>query len=249
MKNSLIIANATPSITAPMYIAILNMGPGMHDTIANASQNYFSVRYSYNSIWSIGNTTWPPPMTRLPVLKNPPATVMYIDSEYCSTRNTENVAAYIIRDLYPNNGFVNWGLATYWGSSIGMGCTGCLRSYRTLLIAPDIMSPNATIEVWNANDITILNNHSPSRNLFFSAPLLSLYAASIITAMAAYLKPVISSWNVGLLASLMTSPAINITMADGTLKNRNATSPPRQLYVRLVPMAMTICVEVGPGRV
>lgn len=46
MKISASMAIGNPPINAPIYIAMLNIGPGMHETNANAFQNYSVVKYS-----------------------------------------------------------------------------------------------------------------------------------------------------------------------------------------------------------
>ena len=94
-----------------------------------------------------------------------------------------------------------------------------------------------------------LTIHKNKWNWFLIAPFDNLYAASIITPIDAYLKPLIISYIHGIDKFGTVKPSINITKADGILKYRNATNPPKQLCVRFAPTAITIWVEVGPGKV
>ena len=44
------IAKGTPPIIAPRYIAMLNIGPGIQETKAKASENYYWLTYYSSSI-------------------------------------------------------------------------------------------------------------------------------------------------------------------------------------------------------
>ena len=47
----------------------------------------------------------------------------------------------------------------------------------------------------------------------------------------------------------INSPNKSKAIDAGVLKYKKAINPPRQLCVKFVPIAITICVDVGPGRV
>ena len=60
----------------------------MHETNAKAFQNYSVVKYSASENYIIGNTTCPPPITKLPVLNKLLQTAIGIVCMYDKKKNT-----------------------------------------------------------------------------------------------------------------------------------------------------------------